>query len=782
MKRCPPSVYFDQYPFIIGSALLVRNISTALRVNNDVKKAETWWRSRIATSNPGDSFANVDLDGNTLGAKSIDTDESLNVETDVTRAMRAQMMDDDASSFAAKPNRNELLMQKHLHAIAGAWTDITRQHASLEQQQHSQSTAAQSPDQQATTQYYKDVLQQPTIVVSTESELMDYQNALKSGDDGNPVQDFEDYDVDAAYQSDIRSAEREAADDENANFFNDEESCVGDDMLHAETEFVEENCDEGPGPALDPRAMDEPSETHLSGLLSKPRVLESSITPELDYSSLNEKQCDAFKTTIELLRQMEQIRNRTDVEAVDTYFKLNPLRLLLGEPGAGKTFFAQRLGNALGGEYVLVLGPTGTSAAGIRLTCGAGKNGQAVSRSGLTIHSGLSINCQLHETTTRERGNKTLNALTVTTIAAKQREFANVRLLIIDEMSMIPPTLLWNIHYRMCQFRGLDPNIPCNAFGGVTVLMMGDAMQLPPISSKKNMLQLMYERFLSPAAYLNRDKYSEQEGKGLDFMEKFVRMPDFDIQMRVLDPNDPHIANLKRMRQLSETEPSVTIEIWDWLVAHFVTAQKLMQFPQLDEAAVATTGNEQRAVYMQLRAVAFAERTNQLIYRWRLPLTFGNSQEQKKLKTDVMSKTAEELTHLYEGSAGQLYGYFIKGAPMYITSNINPMKQLANGTMGIMSAMHFTDDRVVTEVNLLATGKTAGQIVDLPDRVIPKAIVVAVPKLIHSEFRQPVPGVEFVPHISDISPVLVSVVPAGSLEIKVFYVYLKCAFILVVVM
>ena len=62
-----------------------------------------------------------------------------------------------------------------------------------------------------------------------------------------------------------------------------------------------------------------------------------------------------------------------------------------------------------------------------------------------------------------------------------QKTFENCKLIVIDEKSMIGAVTLYQIHKRLCEAFPKKANKP---FGGMSMLMMGDFAQLPPVGLK----------------------------------------------------------------------------------------------------------------------------------------------------------------------------------------------------------------------------------------------------------------------------------------------------------
>ena len=85
-----------------------------------------------------------------------------------------------------------------------------------------------------------------------------------------------------------------------------------------------------------------------------------------------------------------------------------------------------------------------------------------------------------------ERGNKGFWHRRQTELAGQrlldmQEDFANVRCVVIDEKSMVGCFMLWCIDQRLRQAR---PHHSDQMFGGLTVILVGDLSQLPPVTDK----------------------------------------------------------------------------------------------------------------------------------------------------------------------------------------------------------------------------------------------------------------------------------------------------------
>ena len=102
----------------------------------------------------------------------------------------------------------------------------------------------------------------------------------------------------------------------------------------------------------------------------------------------------------------------------------------------------------------LICAPTGTAAFNI---------------SGMTIHSTFLIPIAMKQY--RNIGADTLNTL--------RNKLNNLKVIIIDEISMVGSHLLYHIHRRLEEIKGSDGQ--SSTFGDITMIAVGDLYQLPPV-------------------------------------------------------------------------------------------------------------------------------------------------------------------------------------------------------------------------------------------------------------------------------------------------------------
>ena len=112
----------------------------------------------------------------------------------------------------------------------------------------------------------------------------------------------------------------------------------------------------------------------------------------------------------------------------------------------------------MGKPKVLLLAPTGVAAVNI---------------DGTTIHSALHIPVGYFGRNLPGLSNKMKSNL--------RNKYLKLKVLVIDEISMVSNDMLFNIHLRLVEIFGFQGNKP---FAGLTVIIIGDFFQLPPIRSR----------------------------------------------------------------------------------------------------------------------------------------------------------------------------------------------------------------------------------------------------------------------------------------------------------
>lgn len=205
-----------------------------------------------------------------------------------------------------------------------------------------------------------------------------------------------------------------------------------------------------------------------------------------------------------------------------------------GRAGTGKSTLLRALRDLIPDEYIVVA-PTGLA---------------AVTAGGQTIHSffGLPPRLIRPDDIRRSRNGALMRKL---------------KLLVIDEISMVRSDLMWAIDQSLRVNRGR----PREAFGGVRLIMFGDLHQLPPVVQEAEVAEHLDSQFGGPFFF---SVSALQEGSGTHLVEltQVFRQNDEDL-VRVLnrvregdaDEEDLELLNARvsPVRTLSEGDPYVIL-------------------------------------------------------------------------------------------------------------------------------------------------------------------------------------------------------------------------------
>jgi hypothetical protein len=130
--------------------------------------------------------------------------------------------------------------------------------------------------------------------------------------------------------------------------------------------------------------------------------------------------------------------------------------------------------------------------------------------------------------------------------------------------------------------------------------------------------------------------------------------------------------------------PKIANPIDDSVVDHLkvLTPQDVIDDDSWADATIVVTDNFQRHALTAELGRRTARRAGQPVFRWKKPL----------LGSHCKNLSVEKESKIYDMKP-QLYGYFYKGAPCFLTErNINPTKGLANGTSCTMDSIKLSRD------------------------------------------------------------------------------------------
>jgi ATP-dependent DNA helicase PIF1 len=220
--------------------------------------------------------------------------------------------------------------------------------------------------------------------------------------------------------------------------------------------------------------------------------------------------------------------------ALDYIREANGHLFVTGRAGTGKSTLLRALREFIADEYVVVA-PTGLA---------------AVQVGGQTIHSFFGLPPRLVKPSDirRSRNGGVMRRL---------------KLLVIDEISMVRSDLMWAIDQSLRVNRGR----PREPFGGVRLIMFGDLHQLPPVVQEVEVAQHLESEFGGPF-FFSASALREGHGTALVELSHVFRQSDealVNVLNRVrdgdVDETDLEVLNerVHPIRTLSEGDPYVIL-------------------------------------------------------------------------------------------------------------------------------------------------------------------------------------------------------------------------------
>jgi hypothetical protein len=269
--------------------------------------------------------------------------------------------------------------------------------------------------------------------------------------------------------------------------------------------------------------------------------------------------------------------------------------------------------------------------------------------------------------------------------------FRGVRLLVIDEVSMVGTALLGCASRRLSQI--LDNEAP---FGGLVVVLSGDFDQLTPVKSPSLShlaLGCIPVKPGSPAE-LSRDIF-----------QKLDMCPLTD-QKRCIDADWNAVLNSTRT---SRNLRAMTANL------HVLSAEESASDPDWAFTPIATNGNDLRMKLNWMQSERWAVHTGAVRVIWKKGL--------KKWGRGETAPTQSELESMYV-SDPRMWHVFIRGLEVVLTKNIGAaatIRGIANGTRCTLAGLAFEDPvkhrELVQQIQQAAPGSTV-VLSEEPDFVI----------------------------------------------------------------
>lgn len=311
-----------------------------------------------------------------------------------------------------------------------------------------------------------------------------------------------------------------------------------------------------------------------------------------------------------------------------------------------------------------------------------------------------------------------LNASTTIDEIRKELGGDKLRLVVIDEVSMLKALFLLLLHRWLCSMYS-----PTKPFGGISILLLGDFLQLPTVGGNP-LYRVMY------------DNVSQDD----------VQVHALFRQFRVIEMKQQHCAGqceiqkkrLQSFRALPQTYPKfgsrwceedmqkfrpMTEDIVEGLTTELTRAEIMADWQWTTNATCLTTTNLDRSVINNTIANIYGIRKRQTVVRWR-------RQFRKVFDPSVKDFLT---TFLYsEDRYPELFSYFVFDAPGQILDNGNGNVSygVANGTACKLIGLGWDDPKIEKAMHDLISQQCAlwsiGEqcIIDIPSP--PDCIVVEV--------------------------------------------------------
>jgi len=366
-----------------------------------------------------------------------------------------------------------------------------------------------------------------------------------------------------------------------------------------------------------------------------------------------------------------------------------PMLLIHGGPGTGKTHLMRSLNNVLK-DTLQTSGILNAAYTGVAASLLSG---------GQTLNKLLDIKLNLGT-------DEPLPPLSGVKRAEMQRRLKEFTALLIDEVSMLSPTLLRRVDERLREVKCSD-----QAFGGMLVILQGDMFQLPPVRTtslykavlKRHRLLDPPRRRASARPRQSRDDLTENERAGARLFERF-ELRTLNIQERA-STDRPQIGMINQMRDPRMNVPRITQQ--DLRRFKVLTATEA-KTPNWRFAPVLVCDNETRAVINEEQMCNFGREHGLPVIGWIDIVRFRYADEVATTNTNNATRqqqqpaqqhqqprrptivlSAEEKARVLDDNMHHLASYFVPGAPAYLTENINPTINLANGTDVVMHSLGF---------------------------------------------------------------------------------------------
>lgn len=272
----------------------------------------------------------------------------------------------------------------------------------------------------------------------------------------------------------------------------------------------------------------------------------------VDIGSLNVSQRFVYNVVAEHVRLSEHSASTSGEDPPSPL-----LGTICGTAGSGKTYLIGAMKQLLGSNS-LVFAPTGVAADNI---------------GGSTYQSKLPM----------PRDKHTLDVADVRLPVASKRlqqleaDFVDIKYIIVDEMSMVGRRSLGQIDELLRQAKGNQ-----QPFGGISVLLVGDHGQLPPVKDHRaydwegvrHRIRSQQGRKLDSAPYYqyHGTKMYELLTENVFFLDKVERVGSSD------DPVEAQLLDYFRELQLRARDGELTVADYEWMCEHMDASKRRADF------------------------------------------------------------------------------------------------------------------------------------------------------------------------------------------------------------
>ena len=375
-----------------------------------------------------------------------------------------------------------------------------------------------------------------------------------------------------------------------------------------------------------------------------------------------------------------------------------PILLVTGGPGTGKSFCINIITQL--GDIMEI---------NLRRVCFMGV--AAVNINGSTIQKFFQI------------GAITDNAYHITPL--NEQKLQNLRLslgindknmsamILIDEISTVKPSLLSAMDSRLRQVTG-NKDIK---FGGICVLMFGDFAQLPPpkaqtladaaimFTIKDVSIERINNNKILPVEdqlqILKKHKNEKEDTKGKyhlqsNYRKGFELIKDiFWIKLTIQQRSKTDLDHTKLIDELGCGLP-ITL---DKLKRYQFLCANGMKDKTWRYAPVLVTTNRERIDVIHQQAIMFAIEHNTHVIRW--PVFYSDwSNRPKKYQETIVNDPV-------------FWQYYVDGAELFITANLNTDIGIANGTKGTCHSITLINDMETKYLRNEIKSKPIGSIISL---------------------------------------------------------------------